>query len=311
MSKVKFVRRKLRGHYRQLQRRHRWESPVTITFHKPNWRPDLHCFKSDICDINSLSAVEALAPHHGPPDSKTDEVGGRWCQCLYDECIRFVRIRNHGDSGFSRLQRRTFSTNFRNGGTVTKPLRPLTKYLYDLYTNWESKNVVFIHQLTQARITRHVSSLVDLLNSIKLVAAEKARFLESRIEHIRGVICTVDEADGSAKAVINDGDSDFIEDLLVTGLLELCKIKLNGNEAIQWLGEWLLKNNPSKLDTDNRVAIVDSVEQTMKWAVKNSRHLCVIYTSRNSMESYTIVGLYWPRKISLYQQHGQLKCCWH
>lgn len=97
-----------------------------------------------------------------------------------------------------------------------------------------------------------------------MVAAEKARFLESRIEHIRGVICTVDEADGSPKAIINDGDSDFIEDLLVTGLLELCKIKLNGNEAVQWLGEWLLKNNPSKLDTDNRVAIVDSVEQTMK-----------------------------------------------
>jgi hypothetical protein len=102
------------------------------------------------------------------------------------------------------------------------------------------------------------------LNSIKLVAAEKSRFLESRIEHIRGVICTTDETDGSAKAVINEGDSDFIEDLLVTGLLELCKIKLNGNEAIQWLGEWLLKNNPSKFENDIRVAIVDNVEQTMK-----------------------------------------------
>lgn len=97
-----------------------------------------------------------------------------------------------------------------------------------------------------------------------MVASEKERFLESGIEHIRGVICSGDETDQLAKATTNDGDSDFIEDLLVTGLLELCKIKLNGNEAIQWLGEWLLKNNPSKYETSIRVAIADNIEQTMK-----------------------------------------------
>ena len=41
--------------------------------------------------------------------------------------------------------------------------------------------------------------------------------------------------------------------VLVNGLVELCKIKPVGLDAVQWLGEWLLNNNPNK----PRVDLVD------------------------------------------------------
>jgi len=37
-----------------------------------------------------------------------------------------------------------------------------------------------------------------------------------------------------------------IHDLLVTGLVELCKVKPVGIDAVDWLGDWLLANNPNK-----------------------------------------------------------------
>lgn len=41
-------------------------------------------------------------------------------------------------------------------------------------------------------------------------------------------------------------DSDSIQELLVTGLMQLCKVKPSGNDAIKWLGDWLIENNPNK-----------------------------------------------------------------
>ena len=37
-----------------------------------------------------------------------------------------------------------------------------------------------------------------------------------------------------------------IHDLLVTGLVELCKVKPVGIDSVKWLGEWLIANNPNK-----------------------------------------------------------------
>ena len=37
-----------------------------------------------------------------------------------------------------------------------------------------------------------------------------------------------------------------IHQLLVTGLAELCRVRPNGLDAVQFLGEWLLLNNPSQ-----------------------------------------------------------------
>jgi hypothetical protein len=41
-----------------------------------------------------------------------------------------------------------------------------------------------------------------------------------------------------------------IHETLVNGLVELCKVKPAGNDAIQWLGEWLLAHNPNKPRVD-------------------------------------------------------------
>ncbi len=40
--------------------------------------------------------------------------------------------------------------------------------------------------------------------------------------------------------------SESINDVLVKGLVELCKVKPVGLEAVEWLGQYLLQNNPSK-----------------------------------------------------------------
>ena len=42
------------------------------------------------------------------------------------------------------------------------------------------------------------------------------------------------------------GSSTSLNDLLVTALVELCKVKPVGIDAVQWLGEWLINNNPNK-----------------------------------------------------------------
>lgn len=42
-----------------------------------------------------------------------------------------------------------------------------------------------------------------------------------------------------------------MHDLLVTGLVALCKAKPVGLDAVQWLGEWLLANNPNKPRVDD------------------------------------------------------------
>ncbi len=36
-----------------------------------------------------------------------------------------------------------------------------------------------------------------------------------------------------------------LNSLLTTGLVELCKVKPVGNDAVKWLGEWLIANNPN------------------------------------------------------------------
>jgi hypothetical protein len=42
------------------------------------------------------------------------------------------------------------------------------------------------------------------------------------------------------------GGGESMNALIVTGLVELCKVKPVGNDAVKWLGEWFLANNPNK-----------------------------------------------------------------
>lgn len=42
------------------------------------------------------------------------------------------------------------------------------------------------------------------------------------------------------------GCTESVNDVLVTGLVELCKVKPVGVDAVEWLGNWLLNNNPNQ-----------------------------------------------------------------
>jgi hypothetical protein len=42
------------------------------------------------------------------------------------------------------------------------------------------------------------------------------------------------------------GSETSLNELIVTGLVELCKVKPVGLDAVRWLGEWFLANNPTK-----------------------------------------------------------------
>jgi hypothetical protein len=59
------------------------------------------------------------------------------------------------------------------------------------------------------------------------------------------VIPKATEAQDVLKAMKIGSGVEF-QELLTTGLCELCKVKPQGLDAVQWLGEWLLNNNPNQ-----------------------------------------------------------------
>lgn len=59
------------------------------------------------------------------------------------------------------------------------------------------------------------------------------------------VVPTGENLDSLIKAKVLDGGGS-IHELLITGLVELCKAKPVGIDAVRWLGNWLIENNPNK-----------------------------------------------------------------
>ena len=102
--------------------------------------------------------------------------------------------------------------------------------------------------MSTAGITRHVPSLKDLLYTIELVVKGATFVLESNNEQISKIKKrpTGNELEAMMKAPMMGENTDSIQELLVTGLMQLCKVKPSGNDAIKWLGEWLIENNPNK-----------------------------------------------------------------
>lgn len=103
-------------------------------------------------------------------------------------------------------------------------------------------------QLSTAGITRHKASLREFLLTIELVQIDSMMVLESS-NHLISKITkrpTGDELEVMMKKPMMGDDTDSIQELLVTGLMQLCKEKPSGNDAIKWLGEWLIENNPNK-----------------------------------------------------------------
>ena len=118
--------------------------------------------------------------------------------------------------------------------------------------------------MRNASITRHVSSLNDLLRSIQIVGKGATAVLKSIIENIGGKECVHDEMDCTTSEQIGDIDSESLQELLVAGLLDLCKLKLVGNDAIKWLGDWLIANNPKKLNRSDPEKMQSDIDPSLK-----------------------------------------------
>lgn len=75
--------------------------------------------------------------------------------------------------------------------------------------------------------------------------------LQSSIEKIGNIKqrLTGNELEDFIKAPMA-GCSQSVNDVLVEGLVELCKVKPVGIDAVEWLGNWLLNNNPNQPHVD-------------------------------------------------------------
>lgn len=85
-----------------------------------------------------------------------------------------------------------------------------------------------------------------LLDSLELETHPSESILQSTLPSIPRTKRNLspDEVEAMIKAPFESSSS--MHDVLVKGLVELCKVKPVGNDAVQWLGEWLLENNPNK-----------------------------------------------------------------
>lgn len=102
--------------------------------------------------------------------------------------------------------------------------------------------------LANAKFTRAPASLAILLETIVLVPMGTDFELQSTNENIRKVKKSLsgDEVENLIKSPIKKEIEESIHSLIITGLVELCKTKPNGLDAVEFLGEWLLQNNPNK-----------------------------------------------------------------
>lgn len=102
-------------------------------------------------------------------------------------------------------------------------------------------------QLAQSGITRSGASLTNLIDTIELVRQGEELVLQSTNDSISKIkkILTGQSLETMIKSPMQSS-STSLNDLLVTGLVELCKAKPVGIEAVKWLGEWLIANNPNK-----------------------------------------------------------------
>eukprot|EP00607_Mallomonas_marina_P007255 CAMPEP_0182417106 /NCGR_PEP_ID=MMETSP1167-20130531/1520_1 /TAXON_ID=2988 /ORGANISM="Mallomonas Sp, Strain CCMP3275" /LENGTH=152 /DNA_ID=CAMNT_0024590413 /DNA_START=107 /DNA_END=565 /DNA_ORIENTATION=+ len=101
-------------------------------------------------------------------------------------------------------------------------------------------------ELSRAGYTRTTNSLKNLIDTIILSPRGSEFVLQSSnpLINIQRGQPTNTDLDDMIRSTIEGVPS--IHDLLVTGLVELCKVKPVGIDAVKWLGEWLLANNPNK-----------------------------------------------------------------
>lgn len=106
---------------------------------------------------------------------------------------------------------------------------------------------LYVIQLAQSGITRSSASLTSLIETIELVRQGDDLVLQSTNDSISKIkkLLTGQSLEAMIKSPMQSS-STSLNDLLVTGLVELCKAKPVGIDAVKWLGEWLIANNPNK-----------------------------------------------------------------
>ena len=101
-------------------------------------------------------------------------------------------------------------------------------------------------ELDKAALNRTEASLTKLAESIDLVEKGGRIFLESSIA---GIVKpkVVPSGDGVRQFIgrTKAGD-DTLPTFLTKALSELCKEKPAGLDAVKWLGEWMITNNPNQ-----------------------------------------------------------------
>ena len=118
---------------------------------------------------------------------------------------------------------------------------------YNQETSIEYTLQVREHELKLALVNRDPVSLGRLAESIELLTDGDRKFIQSTLKGIpkpKRVVTT----DNVQKFIseIKVGDNDTLPGVLTKGLAELCKVKPSGLDAVRWLGNWLLENNPNQ-----------------------------------------------------------------
>jgi Dpy-30 motif len=85
-----------------------------------------------------------------------------------------------------------------------------------------------------------------LLESVELDIFPNERILQSNLAAIPRAKRTLSPDEVVTVIKEPSQSSTSLHEVLVRGLVELSKVKPVGNDAVQWLGEWLLVNNPNQ-----------------------------------------------------------------
>jgi hypothetical protein len=100
--------------------------------------------------------------------------------------------------------------------------------------------------LGESGFSRSSQSLSNLLDTIYLVAQGPDWVLQSSHALIKGQKPRLSGDELVELITKNASGMPSLQETIVNGLVELCKVKPAGNDAILWLGQWLLENNPNK-----------------------------------------------------------------
>eukprot|EP01031_Cornospumella_fuschlensis_P039797 gene39797-48454_t len=120
-------------------------------------------------------------------------------------------------------------------------------HAYDQINSKEYILPISEHEFIRGGYSRNHASLEGLLNTIDIVPQGDGFVLQSSDESISRIKQRLlgQDLETMVKSALPNC-SQNLHDLLVSGLVELCKEKPVGLDAVKWLGNWLLANNPNK-----------------------------------------------------------------